>query len=126
MNLFLFFSHRLTDEQKQDAIDSLNVKNFIELPSELEEVWSNIPPDLEDLNSVLKPFKEFLKNVAKEGDYVLISGDFGATFQMAKFCYENNLLPIYATTKRETIEIKLEDGKVEKRSIFEHVRYRRM
>jgi hypothetical protein len=43
MNLYLVFSHRLTDDQIRDARQSLGVTDFVALPETLQQRWSNIP-----------------------------------------------------------------------------------
>ncbi|CAB3288132.1 conserved protein of unknown function [Methanocaldococcus lauensis] len=122
--MFLLFSHNLTDDQIKDAKENLKVDKFIYLPKELQNIWSNIPPEIEDITDYLKPIKEFLKNNANDGDYVLIQGDFGATYNMVNYAFENNLIPIYATTKRVVKEV-IEDGKVITIREFKHCRFRK-
>ena len=123
MNMFLLFSHKLTQQQTKDAIESLKVTNFIYLPDNLQKLWSNVPSDVVNLDEYIKVFKEFLLISAKKGDYVLIQGDFGVTCKMVSWCKEKGLKPVYSTTKRESIE-SLKDGKVVKTSKFEHVLFR--
>ena len=121
--LFLLFSHSLTKEQILDAKGTLHIDNFVSLPSNLQTLWSNIPAEIDILNKYLEPIKEFVKLKTDQGDMVLIQGDFGAVYEMVNFVKNLNLVPLYATTKRETKEIK-KDGKVIKTSIFKHVIYR--
>ena len=121
--MFLLFSHTLTKEQIEDAKNNLGVEEFISLPQTLQQLWSNIPPDIKDLTSYLEPIKEWLQKQLKVGDYVLVQGDFGATCKMVSFVKRQNAKPIYATTKRNAIEI-VENGKIIKKSIFKHVRFR--
>jgi len=122
--MILLFSHTLTLEQKEDAKTYLKVDEFISLPEELQKLWSNIPPELDNLDEYLKPISNYLKNNLKKGDYVLVQGDFGATCKMVSFIKNLKSIPVYATTKRNAIERKV-DGKVIKTAIFEHVRFRR-
>ncbi len=121
--LFLLFSHTLTPSQKEDARKSLGVEHFVSLPDNLQKLWSNIPPDLPNLKEYLIPIKNFLKENAKEGDIVLIQGDFGGCFEMVNFVKSLNLKAVHSTTKRDVIE-KTVNGKVEKFSVFEHVIFR--
>ena len=121
--LFLLFSHTLTPSQKEDARKSLGVEQFVSLPDNLQKLWSNIPPDLPNLKEYLTPIKNFLKENAKEGDIVLIQGDFGGCFEMVNFVKSLNLKAVHSTTKRDVIE-KTVNGKVEKFSVFEHVIFR--
>jgi len=121
--MFLLFSHSLTELQKKDAKESLGVGEFIELPLELQKVWSNIPPELANLNNYLEPIFNYLKEHMKENDYALVQGDFGATCKVAKLTKELNAKAIYATTNRKVVE-KKDGNRVYKKSIFEHVRFR--
>ncbi len=122
--MILFFSHSLTQAQRVDAKKSLEVENFLALPGELQQLWSNIPPYLEDLDSYLKPLKEYLLDNLKSGDVVLVQGDFGATCNIVSFVKSLGGVAVYATTKRDVKE-RVVDGKVVKSSVFEHIIFRR-
>ncbi|MEN5387899.1 CRISPR-associated protein Csx20 [Aliarcobacter skirrowii] len=121
--MFLLFSHTLTKNQKNDAMKSFCIEEFIYLPKELQELFSNVPNDLRKLSEYLTPIKLFLKQYSKEGDFVLIQGDFGATYILVNFAKSLKLKAVYSTTKRVTQEFE-EDGKIIKKSIFEHERFR--
>jgi len=123
MKMFLLFSHKLTNEQIEDAKKSFGVNEFVYLPESLQEIWSNIPPEIEDIKPFLEDIKQFLRENANKGDIVLIQGDFGAVVEMVEFV-RYWLLPVYATTKRVSKEIK-KDGKIVKVSEFKHVRFRK-
>lgn len=122
--IFLLFSHKLTKEQEKDAINSLLVDEFVYLDENLQKLWSNIPPDLSNLSTFLEPFKLFLKNNANKEDIILIQGDFGAVYEMVNFTKKLNLIPVYATTKREVKEQET-NGSIQKISIFKHIMYRK-
>jgi len=122
-NMLLLFSHKLTDSQTKNAIDRWDVGNFIPLPQELQDVWSNISPDIESLHDTLQPIKEFVRKNLHEGDIALIQGDFGASYIMVNFVKELRIKPLYATTKREIQEFE-QDGKTIKKSTFEFRRFR--
>ena len=123
--MFLCFNHELTREQIQDAKRNLNIDEFIHLPSSLKKLWQDIPPDLLDISSYLKPIIDWLKTTTREGDLILVQGDFGATYLIVQFAFKEGLIPVYATTKREVIEKKMPDGKVEMIHQFRHVIFRR-
>lgn len=80
--LFLVFNHQFTPVQESDARSSLGVSHKINLPADLQELWSNIPPELQEFGNYLSPVYSWLTSRAKEGDYVLIYGDFGACYLM--------------------------------------------
>ena len=121
--MFLLFSHRLTDEQEMDARENFGIEEFVYLPEKLQKVWSNIPPEIEDIKPLLEDIKQFLRDNANKGDIVLIQGDFGAVVEMVEFV-RFWLIPVYATTKRISKEIE-KDGKIVKVSEFKHVRFRK-
>jgi hypothetical protein len=122
--LFLLFSHTLTATQEADAKTSLGIDSFVTLPSELQELWSNIPPYLTELSVYLEPLKEYIRNHANEGDVFLVQGDFGGCYEMVNFIKSLGFMVVHSTTKRDAVE-KVVNGKVEKFSRFEHVIFRR-
>ncbi len=122
--LYLLFSHTLTKEQIEDAKKSLGVKEFVKLPHELQKLWSNIPPEIEDLSLYLEPIKVYLAQNLKPNDIALVQGDFGATCKIVKSVKKLNSVAVYATTTRKVIEKNIEE-KIVKTSIFQHVRFRK-
>ncbi|HEY8542383.1 MAG TPA: CRISPR-associated protein Csx20 [Pseudothermotoga sp.] len=125
--LFLIFNHKLTEEQQNDIFSNLKVSEVINLPPELSNFWSNIPPDIDLNHEIFTELEDFLlqNKDPKVNNYCLIQGDFGATVYMVYWCYKNGFIPIYATTKRVSKEIRKEDGTVEVIKIFKHERFRR-
>ena len=121
--MFLLFSHKLTASQEADAKKNLGVKEFIYLDEELQKVWSNVPPDMGNIKEYLEPIVYFLKDSLNSEDVVLVQGDFGVTCYMARVVKELGGVAVYATTKRDVVEIRVGD-KIEKRSVFEHVMFR--
>lgn len=122
--LHLLFNHNLTDKQRKDATKSFHIDEFVSLPDDLQQLWINIPADLKSLNCYLNPIETYLKDSVKSGDYVLIQGDFGATCKMVGFAKQLGAIPVYATTKRDVIEVK-EGNAVIKKSVFQHKMFRR-
>jgi len=121
--MFLLFSHNLSEIQLNDAKSNLEVSEVVSLPNKLQDIWSNIPADIENLKDYLLPIRNFLAENSQYGDVVLIQGDFGAVYQMVNFSKDLGLIPVYATTSREIEEFE-ENGKTIKKSIFEHIRFR--
>lgn len=114
--LILLFSHQLTPQQLKDAKETLQCNKIIYLTDELLYKWQNIIPETD-----IQIFKDFLVENAKVGDYVLIQGEWGTTYNMVNFAKEKNMIPIYSSTARKVIEEKSgSDNKVIKTSIFEH------
>lgn len=121
--LHLLFNHTLTQEQLSDAKASLLCYVIVSLPKELQELWSSVPPNLKSLEEYLKPIKEYVSTNIQKDDFVLVQGDFGATYMMVNFVKSLGAKPIYATTSRDVVEIR-EGDKVIKKSIFRHERFR--
>ena len=123
--LFLLFNHSLTDEQKQDALVSLNISRIVELPQYLKEQWSNVPSDIPELKAYVEPVKNWLFSQSQKGDHVLIQGDFGASYLMINYAFEIGLIPIYAATKRQIIEERENIGSVKVTRQFRHEIFRK-
>ena len=123
--LFLLFNHQITEEQRKDAALSLAVASIIEPPEAIRDVWKRIPPELSAIDEHLAPVKSWISEQAGSGDYLLVQGDFGATYLMVCYAFENDLIPIYSTTERLVVEAKQADGAVRLTHTFRHCRFRR-
>ncbi len=123
IKLYTVFSHTLSSEQFTDAQERFGVSEVVVFSDTLLKIWSNIPADKESIKPYLVPLWEHLKDVTKD-DYVLVQGDFGATYIVVEWVKSQGATAIYATTERNTVE-KMLDGKSIKTSVFSHVRYRR-
>lgn len=117
--MFLLFSHTLSEEQQNDAIKSLHVKEFVYLDRELQALWSNIPTDIKSLDDTLMPIKNYLSSNITKDDIALVQGDFGAVYSIVNFLKGLHVSSFYATTKR-VVKVENIDGKIVKKSIFEH------
>lgn len=106
-----------------EAYKNLGVEKIYYLPDYLRSMWSQIPPDIPEIREYIQPIKEWLEGKVKKGDYMLVQGDFGATYQMVKWAFSKNYRPIYATTKRTAVEMR-QDEKIITNRQFEHVRFR--
>jgi len=120
----LLFSHTLTLSQEKDVLETLEVRETHKLPKEEQALWSQVPVDKDlSFDAYLKSTKAFLTNTLNTGDFVLIQGDFGATYHMIQFCKSQSFTPIYSVNRRVASE-KIEDGKLIKYSEFEHECFR--
>jgi hypothetical protein len=122
--LILLFNHQLTRQQESSARQMLGVSSITELPSELKSIWGNVPAHLSEIVEYIAPVRDWLDDHAKSGDYILIQGDFGATYLMVRFAFHKGLIPIYATTRREAVEEVQSDGSVKRTQRFMHQRFR--
>lgn len=119
--MFILISHAITEHQKQDAVEHLDVVTFKVLPT---DIWSQIPAEYDRVDSSLLQLKAQLVTESKKGDILLVQGDYGATFNMVQFSKEIGIIPIYATSKRKAYEV-VEGEKVTTVREFEHVRFRK-
>lgn len=122
--MILVFSHDLTEKQIKDAKGNLNINEFVYLPKELQKKWSLVPPNIEYIYSIVDEIKEWITSVADKDDYILVQGDFGATYNVVNYCKSKGLKVVYSTTKRKAKEITRDDGKVEMIHVFDHVMFR--
>ena len=118
--LFILLNHKLTQAQECEAKERFNIERFINITN---DKWSNIPPEIECLDEILQSFKTALQSSAKKGDYLLVQGDFGATYALVRFAIKLGVIPIYATTKRVSIESIQNGNKIISKS-FTHERFR--
>ena len=118
---FTLFSHKLNAQQIADAKKTFGVNTFISITS---EYWSNIPPDAISLEPYIKDIKAYLLEHSSKGDILLVQGDFGATFTIVNFAHTLGLIAVYATTNRICTE-EIIDNKIIKKSVFEHIQFRK-
>ena len=123
--LFLIFNHTLTQKQKTDAQVSLGIANFKALPQTLLNAWANVDPKGELNLEAFDKIVFWLSENSSRNDFVLVQGDFGATFYLVDYCFKKGLIPIYATTLRATTEYIDGREQVKKISQFEHVSFRK-
>ena len=123
--LILLFSHKLTKSQINDAEKSLGITEFVDMPDHLQQQWSNVPPELENISTFITDIRLWLMDVVDDNDYILIQGDFGATYFFVNWAYKNKIIPIYSTTKRIHEEELLSDGSIEIKKTFTHKLFRR-
>lgn len=119
--LFILMNHEILPEQRLEAENNFGITDFITIGN---EEWSQINPSDESVIMSVKYYKILLKQKSKKGDYLLIQGDFGATYHLIRFAKSIGLIAIYATTKRIIIEKKI-DGKIITKREFKHERFRK-
>ncbi|MCP4351446.1 MAG: hypothetical protein GY795_38770 [Desulfobacterales bacterium] len=122
--LLLIFNDEFTPSQEADARSSLGVEKIETMPEQAQAAWGNIPPDLTELSDFLEPVTKWICDCAKESDYVLIQGDFGACWLMVNFAFDLRLVPVYSTTLREAVEEPGPDGTVKMTHNFKHKMFR--
>ena len=113
-------SHAMTEQQCTDAKNTLGVDTFDVVPS---DVWSQIPAEFESVDACLHEVKSYLAAKAEKGDYILVQGDYGATYNMVQFAKEIGLIPVYATSVRKAYEM-VDGENITTVRKFKHVRFR--
>jgi len=102
----------------------LKSKNEIRVASMFKNVPKELKGDYETIEACLTEIKTYISARFKTGDYLLVQGDYGATFNMVQFAKEIGLVPVYATSKRDVKEVV--DGEyVTTIREFKHVRFRK-
>ncbi|WP_455542955.1 CRISPR-associated protein Csx20 [Intestinibacter sp.] len=120
----VLMSHDMSELQKNDAYKNLEVDEIIEAPKKIKTIWANINPtselDIDRLNDVIL----WIKGISQKQDYILVQGEFGATFYIVDYCFKNNLVPVYATSVRRVEETR-NGNEVLTNRIFVHEGYRK-
>ena len=122
--IFLLFSHQLTTVQQDELKNDFKVDKIVYLPLELQNMWSNIPPEIPSIKNHIQDIFVWLKENSNLDDLVLVQGEFGAVFITVDFCKKTGLIPIYATTKRVVTEKVLPDKTIQTKRNFDHIRFR--
>lgn len=123
--MFLLFSHDLTSQQRQDAARHWGVGRFVPLPPNLQVRWRQVPEDAASLQAFAAPFGVWLAAHAQPEDRVLVQGEPGLSYVMVGLCWELRLCPLHATTARVVEACPQAHGRVLRKQLFQHVRFRR-
>ncbi|GAB6091550.1 CRISPR-associated protein Csx20 [Spirochaeta dissipatitropha] len=124
MNLLVLMNHKLTPNQVQQAKQEYDIQEIIYPTQDISQLWANIPAESASLSRQLQPVYTWIEKVTHPGDVILVQGDFGAVFGIVSRSLADNLIPIYATTKRIAIETE-SNGVIHKQSQFQHVLFRK-
>jgi hypothetical protein len=120
--MFLLFSHELTQEQIYDAVINMDVEEFVYLPEELQEYWSNVNPYDNSRNNLLAIW-QYLDELIKIDDYILLQGEWYYVYQSIEH-FKNKVNLVYSSTERIVIESPLSNGEINKQSFFKHIKYK--
>lgn len=131
--MFVLMSHSLTDEQKEAAKRELGIEEFVFLPKDLQEKFSNVPTELETLDEYVQPFLNFVFENSQDGDVIFLAGEQGLVVKLVTEFNTNVLFYlrqpfkiVYSTTNRMVEEVINPDKTVTKKSTFKHVLFREM
>jgi hypothetical protein len=124
-DLFCIMNHELTAEQLTEARKRFGIETVHELPADLKRYWENVPPEGELMTEELRQLLVWLDTNVQPGDYIIIQGEYGASWLIVDFCFTRGFIPIYATSKRESREQRIGIEKKIKMHIFRHVQFRK-
>lgn len=122
--MLVLLNHTLTEQQIADAERSLGISAVELPPADIAAIWSSIDPVGELPMAMIGDVCVWLSSVGEIGDYVLVQGDFGATYYIVSWCFLNGFIPVYSTTKRVSEETILEDGSKYLKHIVKHINFR--
>ncbi|MCC9296707.1 CRISPR-associated protein Csx20 [Clostridium sp. WLY-B-L2] len=122
--MFLLFSHKLLESQKEEAMSRFNVDKFIELPGKLRNKWSDVPSQGDIPKGYLDEIINFINLNKSERNYALVEGEYGIIYVMVQWCIKNKVIPLYAAAKRVYKSFCNSDGSISEIHIFKHVTFR--
>lgn len=128
----VILNHPLSTEQIEDLSRSWGVNSdaIITFPPELKQLWANISPEADDVQvfSYVQPIINWARSKdigLLPGDIIIIGGELVATLAVIADM-DKDILPVCATTRRESVEKTMPDGSVQKTNVFRHVRFRQI
>lgn len=124
-SMFVLLNHHLTPSQEQEAKDRLQIDRIEYPPTEIQNIWNNIPPEREDIAPLISPICQWLETHSCSNDYIIVQGDCGATFMVVEWALRNGRIPLYSTTARRYESSTDESGNVINVHTFRHVIFRK-
>lgn len=121
---FCLLNHELTQNQITELRKKFNSDKIIYPDKKLSQFWKSIPPENKNNEIVAKTVEWIKETVAEKGDLFIVQGEFGSTFTLVDYALKNELVPIYATTKRVAKESSNGET-VHREYIFEHVCFKK-
>jgi len=121
--VYLLLNHQPTEEQLKDLEKVYGFFEIVEPDQKIKSFWSNIDPEMNSLERDDKALEIVDDVVKKKADSVWIQGESVMVYKVVKRLEYRNIPAFASTTKREAVEVKKEDGSVEKKSVFKHCRF---
>lgn len=128
----VILNHPLSPEQIEDLSKTWGVNSdaVTVLPPELKTLWANIPPEADDVQvcAHVQPVINWARSKdigLLPGDLIIIGGELVALLAVIAGM-DKDILPVCATTRRESVEKTMPDGSVQKTNVFRHVRFRQI
>ncbi|REJ16216.1 MAG: hypothetical protein C6W57_08900 [Caldibacillus debilis] len=124
MKMFVIMSHVLTEDQVKQIYKLFSIKTIVYLPENLKKIWMEIPAEGKWKKEWIKDITFWLSDQLEIGDKVIVQGEPGACFFLVAWLQQKGIEVYYATTERNIVEQKNEDGSVILKRIFKHVTFR--
>jgi hypothetical protein len=131
MKFFNVTNHDLTDEQRR-AVEQAGLE-VVNLPEDLKARWSSVPPDADnetllalvcDVATFIKAHDLGLYNIAMVQGEPVVCHNLAEFVRFPRATKGMHVIPVVATTRRESVEEAQPDGSVRKTAVFKHVGFR--
>ena len=124
--VFVLLNHELSELQLKELRQQLQIKSVVCADDDVIALWKQVPSNGElPLDTLKSKVIGWFEQRAEEGDYVLVQGEFGASFYIVDYCFQKGLVPIYGTSRREYTERKNNNGGVVRQHVYRHVCFRK-
>lgn len=122
--MYIAFSHKLSAPQIEDAKDKLKVVEFISLPENLQNTFSQVNP-LATWEDLQETAKEIVQDASTKGATIMFcTGEPSLMLAINLLAKEVGFKIVQSTTERKTTETVQPDGTSIKTQIFSHVCWR--
>lgn len=121
--VYCLLNHSLTGNQLAELQEKYGAGEVLYPDERLAATWAQVPvtPVLD--RGVIQAVTGWL-SAAKEGDVLVVQGEFGSTFMIVDYALGRGLVPLHAVARRIALEHR-EGEKVLRQYVFEHVCFRR-
>lgn len=120
---FCLLNHALTQKQLAELKENFNSSDVVYPDENIAKQWSQILPEKSN-DEVIFAVTKWLQCNATPGDLFIIQGEFGSTFTLVDFALKNELVPLYATTRRVAKEFRSGET-VRREYVFEHICFKK-
>ena len=99
--IIIITNENLQDEEKNMIIDKYKIRKIKMLSDVIQKKWEEIGINNDISQKKLDEMKVMIKRNIEKGDYILIQGDLGATFDIVSWAKEEGFIPIYSFINKE-------------------------
>jgi hypothetical protein len=91
--MYVLTNYDLTNEQMNDAKETLGVKEFVQVPQEMLEIWRNMPPEWNshDIKLRLIPIRSWLHGHIRNNDILIVQGELINVFYIVYWMTVNGI-----------------------------------